>query len=1156
MTPEDRKQGVPLPHEPITPISLSTVGSTTTFDSKYCGVGDGTGSGGECENEHGIEDIPKKGDTFGSLDFQYLPEVDLDAQGVLAEIGLHELWKDDIDTETIVAHNKETAKINPCTSRENTEHSNDKTPTRSICAEISTNINTNGRVNTEDSSNRTPTKPISAEITNSKFDHRSSEQCNKDNNTPKVSRNMSEHPDIGINITHVETCDLERTQILGSDAPIVERAVEDLCIETCTKTNSGTKAIAMQNGCDNVVSKLQVKDLLNPKDNSTSIDDLEANEQQTTLALTEIQRSLQIVEREHTCSSSDDDDEKEGDNLQLRYSDITTGKELGRGGFGVVYSGSLYGSPVAIKMLHTNVQDNDEFLHEIDVMKRLRHPNIVLFVGATVSPDPLCIITELVSRGALMKIIEDKKETLGSREIFKFALDIARGMNYLHHSGIVHLDLTPNNILVTENNNCKVGDFGLSKVVSGKTHNEQTNGGTVVYTAPEVYKGERIRTRVDVYSFAVCLWQLYYRKMPYENMNQHAICFNVVAYNKRPEFDPNNMPPFADLIKSSWDGTARLRPTFDQLIHQLEALQRNLIKKPVRARSDIGTFTRTSFYNKVGSEKGRSGANGGAGGVGDKETSLLGDPNTWSVKDVVKWVENLDTNIKDVDEIMTINGITGKVLLSLTDEDMVALGLNKFGDRRGLQIELVRLVEQVNNKGYSLSAYLYTHHGAIAVPTVPQPKIPRVDLSRANVHINGHACIYIVPDVEDNARTLCSVCEDEFQDFERIHKCLSCNLLLHKECASVHECSSPSAPPEQKPEKSWPDITIDNQNIKPVQPLAPHAGKQLQSQAIATRSPFATRRQMTGNRRSSSYSKLRPSSKEKPPASSAFTFGNPSSAASAIVSTGGGMYTPSNGTSECSTTSGLNSTRARFRGLSDAANKCYQSTGGQMYTSFTGDVNDSLENEVQSTHARFTGHTGATQGSDRKEEKDWKRVTNVIAEKWNKIAKGDSLEKRRLREERILRVQENVEKMLGQVLLAKRESMIDYNNKRFEQSYLKFKASGEAIRRLADVSLASSVGKPFRNNNEPWASLNRFFTEPDRIPYREAGDEDDDYVVFVTMVRVKLEIALQESSMLLNPELSFQERSDAMRRALDFVLATEDILVDVDPPVTPEISSK
>jgi serine/threonine protein kinase len=86
--------------------------------------------------------------------------------------------------------------------------------------------------------------------------------------------------------------------------------------------------------------------------------------------------------------------------------------QLGRGGFGVVYQGSLYGSPVAIKMLHTNVSDSEEFIHEITVMRRLRHPNIVLFLGATVSPDPLCIVTELVSRGALMKEIEHPEKPL------------------------------------------------------------------------------------------------------------------------------------------------------------------------------------------------------------------------------------------------------------------------------------------------------------------------------------------------------------------------------------------------------------------------------------------------------------------------------------------------------------------------------------------------------------------------------------------------------------------------------------------------------------------------------------------------------------------------------------------------------------------------
>ncbi|KNC74085.1 hypothetical protein SARC_13359 [Sphaeroforma arctica JP610] len=293
-------------------------------------------------------------------------------------------------------------------------------------------------------------------------------------------------------------------------------------------------------------------------------------------------------------------------------------------------------------------------------------------------------------------------------------------MNYLHHSGIVHLDLTPNNILVTENSNCKVGDFGLSKVMSTKAHGEQTNGGTVVYTAPEVYKGERIRTRVDVYSFAVCLWQLYYRKMPYENMNQHAICFNVVAYNKRPDFDENNLPPFTDLIKTSWNGVARLRPTFDQLIRQLEALQRTHInKKPVRAKSDIGSsFKGPSFIRRGGS-------------IMDKESGLGSDPNEWTVDDVVRWCRNCEMD--DAVEVIAENGINGQVLLSLTDKDQVALGLNKFGTRRGLQIELSRLVSNCIEKGVSMHAYLYTHHGAIATPTPKAPKQPRVDLTRAKV---------------------------------------------------------------------------------------------------------------------------------------------------------------------------------------------------------------------------------------------------------------------------------------------------------------------------------------------------------------------------------------------------------------------------------------
>eukprot|EP00126_Sphaerothecum_destruens_P014426 Sdes_comp25045_c0_seq1m22650 len=179
---------------------------------------------------------------------------------------------------------------------------------------------------------------------------------------------------------------------------------------------------------------------------------------------------------------------------KIIYKNLKFGKELGRGGYGIVYSGSYFGSPVAIKKLFLNVSESifAEFHKEVSVMRRLRHPNVLLFIGASTEPDPLCIITELGEKGSLESVLKQTPISWATR--LKYTLDIARGMNYLHHASVIHMDLKPSNVIVTHQDVCKVGDFGLSKIISCESMSvtNQGGGGTVVYTAPEVFRGDRI----------------------------------------------------------------------------------------------------------------------------------------------------------------------------------------------------------------------------------------------------------------------------------------------------------------------------------------------------------------------------------------------------------------------------------------------------------------------------------------------------------------------------------------------------------------------------------------------------------------------------------------------------------------------------------------
>ena len=398
-----------------------------------------------------------------------------------------------------------------------------------------------------------------------------------------------------------------------------------------------------------------------------------------------------------------------GGDVRVLYKELTIGEELGRGAYGVVFSGSYFGSPVAIKKLFLNVPNSlvDDFHQEVSVMRRLRHPNVVLFIGACMEPDPLCIITELGHQGSLESVLEKRK--LSWQERIKFSLDIARGMNYLHHASVIHMDLKPSNVIVTDQDVCKVGDFGLSKILNYESMSVTNKGGpgTVAYTAPEVFRGDRIGTKVDVYSFGMCCWQLLLAKRPFEGMHQHAVCFNVVAQHRRPSFpkglnientsfenyravykqdskfsvDQKHEHFYAGLIQQCWHRHAKQRPSFDEIIDMLEAAQ-------------------NADYCNGSAPRGLQGGTFHARCVGEGERGYHSclestDPREWGVDEVEQWMELNDVDI-DIIDVFVDNDINGKVLLSLTDDDLKnEIGITSFGKRRHLQLQISKLCEDL-----------------------------------------------------------------------------------------------------------------------------------------------------------------------------------------------------------------------------------------------------------------------------------------------------------------------------------------------------------------------------------------------------------------------------------------------------------------------------
>ncbi|KAL2459329.1 PAS domain-containing protein tyrosine kinase family protein [Forsythia ovata] len=264
---------------------------------------------------------------------------------------------------------------------------------------------------------------------------------------------------------------------------------------------------------------------------------------------------------------------------EILWEDLTIGEQIGQGSCGTVYHALWYGSDVAVKVFSRQEYSDDvifSFRQEVSLMKRLRHPNILLFMGAVTSPERLCIVTEFLPRGSLFRLLQRNTSKIDWRRRIHMALDIARGMNYLHHFNppIVHRDLKSSNLLVDKNWAVKVGDFGLSRLKHETYLTTKTGKGTPQWMAPEVLRNEPSDEKADVYSYGVILWEIVTQKIPWDNLNSMQVIGAVGFMNQRLEIPKDIVPQWASIIESCWHSEPQRRPTFQELVERLKDLQR------------------------------------------------------------------------------------------------------------------------------------------------------------------------------------------------------------------------------------------------------------------------------------------------------------------------------------------------------------------------------------------------------------------------------------------------------------------------------------------------------------------------------------------------------------------------------------------------------
>lgn len=265
--------------------------------------------------------------------------------------------------------------------------------------------------------------------------------------------------------------------------------------------------------------------------------------------------------------------------LEISWEELHIKERVGAGSFGTVHRADWHGSDVAVKVLTIQEFQDDqlkEFLREVAIMKRVRHPNVVLFMGAVTKRPHLSIVTEYLPRGSLYRLIHKPTagEILDQRRRMRMALDVAKGVNYLHRLSppIVHWDLKSPNLLVDKNWTVKVCDFGLSRFKANTFISSKSVAGTPEWMAPEFLRGEPSNEKSDVYSFGVILWELVTMQQPWNGLSPAQVV-GAVAFQSRRLVIPQNTPPLlTSLIESCWSDEPSQRPSFTSIVETLKKI--------------------------------------------------------------------------------------------------------------------------------------------------------------------------------------------------------------------------------------------------------------------------------------------------------------------------------------------------------------------------------------------------------------------------------------------------------------------------------------------------------------------------------------------------------------------------------------------------------
>lgn len=199
-------------------------------------------------------------------------------------------------------------------------------------------------------------------------------------------------------------------------------------------------------------------------------------------------------------------------------------ERIGMGGMAVVYKATdkMLGRNVAIKILREEFKENEEFIRRFKVESQaaasLSHQNIVQIYDVGEEDGLHYIVMELLEGVTLKNYIKSKGGLLPRREAMNFAMQICRALEHAHSKHVVHRDIKPQNIVLTDSGKIKVADFGIARAANNTTtvNSGQYAVGSAHYLSPEQARGGYTDHRSDIYSFGVVMYELFTGKLPFD----------------------------------------------------------------------------------------------------------------------------------------------------------------------------------------------------------------------------------------------------------------------------------------------------------------------------------------------------------------------------------------------------------------------------------------------------------------------------------------------------------------------------------------------------------------------------------------------------------------------------------------------------------------